>query len=278
MITSFINDLPKKAQKQVLKSVIGSLNSSIIGYARGHIRASKFENISRADHVPTIDDYNDAEAAIAESNVSQHLAELAGLTPMMPPLIIAEKLSIIRNWLAELLIQYASTEYDVPLSIGNTIAFQIKRSPAVNEAALHALADAMSLDFDTLKLLKVKVQDDDKTELTEIAGQIITLCEKFDGKFCDELEIEQVFDSLPVHIQYKFTLAITKALEKAEMNALMDLLKYNRLDGAADSKMIKATKNTIIRWMVQFSTENSTTLDEFVSRGGNLPSIPTLVD
>ena len=97
-VTSTVLSLPVMPRKGLLKTLIGSLNSSIISYTRGHIRQSRYENISNQAEAPTIDAFNEAMADIHEESADRKALEDMGLNTAMPNIEIARKLDVVRLW------------------------------------------------------------------------------------------------------------------------------------------------------------------------------------
>ena len=268
--TAAFDDLPANARKTALKSVIGSLNSSIIGYVRTHIRSSRFENISREVTRPTIDDYNNAQAQIGEATADDRALNDMGLAHRVPAIEIARRLEVLRGWCTVKLADVAKGVNDVPLSIGNTLQFQLSREPNINAPALKALAAALELDVEALTAAKVKMHNDDLTELQDMAGQIETLIAEFPESDDDEGIAEEAFEQLPVQLQYKLMATLTTACDKASARALQDLLRFNRIAAAGDIALIKGVCRQVNTWGSNFITKHESEINEYVDRGGRL--------
>lgn len=270
MFPNFIAQLPTQPRKLVLKSLIGSLNSSIIGYVRGHIRNSRYENVSRAPTEPTIDAFNEALAEQQESLHDVQALKEMGLDAVMPAIEVAHKLETVRCWAIEELTSLATHPADVPLTIKNTIEFQIKREPDINEPALKALAQAIQVDLDALKAVKVKMHQDDRDELIDMQGQIIDTVSDLD---IEGIDVEDAIDSLPVHLRYKLMATLATSIKKAGDKALQSLLRYNRLESAGDITMIKATHAEIYAAIQELTNKEAVSLGEYQDRGGRLVEV-----
>lgn len=270
MFPNFIAQLPTQPRKMVLKSLIGSLNSSIIGYVRGHIRNSRYENVSRAPTEPTIDVFNEALAEQQESLHDARALKEMGLDAVMPAIEVAHKLETVRCWAIEELTSLATHPADVPLTIKNTIEFQIKREPDINEPALKALAQAIQVDLDALKAAKVKMHQDDRDELIDMQGQIIDTVSDLD---IEGIDVEDAIDSLPVHLRYKLMATLATSIKKAGDKALQSLLRYNRLESAGDITMIKATHAEVYAAIQELTNKEAVSLGEYQDRGGRLVEV-----
>jgi len=278
MFTSIHHGLPASVGKTILKSVIGSLNATVIAYTRGYLRFDAIENIAAnrsgrtlAD-VPTIDDYCDAHAAIDEAKVNDKFTEDLGFAPVMSNAHIIERLMITRNYMAGQLTQLATQQNDVPLSIAETIRFQIDRQPDSNDTLLDAMAAAVDIDPAVLKAAKVKMINDDRAQLVEMAGRIISHLQEFNGHEFEHDEVDTQFDGLPAHVQYKLYAGVIRAYDKATQSALVSLLR-GKLDAAADTKFIKANKDDMMLWLKSFYVQHDRELNEYMERGGNLPEL-----
>lgn len=287
MISTIHHDLPLNVSKQIIKSIIGSLNATAIAYARGHLRFNAIENIvsRKEDEVPTIDDYNDAQNAIDEAVTrNTEVAPGMGFTVEMQSGELAENLMRIRSFFAAWLEQHKAVQNDVPLSIADTVKFQMARQPTNDDAMIEALAAAVDIDPELLKHTKLKMEATDAADLKANAGKIITYLEAFeqygtDGAghkvhvtSDDDARLESMFDKLPAHVQYKLMSAAIRAHEKAQEKALMALLR-GKLDAAGDIKMVKAHRADLLAWLVTFSRAKRVQLDAYLERGGVLMEI-----
>lgn len=271
MITTIHHNLPQNISKQVLKSVIGSLNATAIAYARGYLRFNPVENIADRVDVPTIDDYNDALADTSAATESANHSELMGFTKPMANDELCERLMVCRNYLSEKLKNMAQFANDQPLTIKETIKFQIERQPDNNDELLDALAAAVEIDAETLKAARIKMINDDRADLVKSAGKVITFLEAFDGAYHEHDQVEELFAGMPAHVQYKLIASGIRAHDKAADKAMVALLR-GRLDAAAELKLIKGSKKDLIIWINTFASMNRAALDAYVERGGMLPT------
>jgi|GEM_PF-1907101 len=284
-ITTIHHNLPLNVSKQIVKSIIGSLNATAIAYARGHLRYNAIENIADRKDVPTIDEYNDAQNAVEEANFrNTTVADGMGFEVQMQSGELAENFMRLRNYFAAFLAQHQATQNDVPLSIAETVKFQLTRPSQNNDDMIEALALAVDVDPEMLKAAQLKMVTDDTADLKANAGKVITYLEAFEtyakdegGKqvpVCDEdeISIESMFDTLPAHVQYKLMSAAIRAHDKAVQKALMALLR-GKLDAAGDSKMLKANRESLVAWLTTFSKVKRVQLDAYLERGGVLPEL-----
>lgn len=272
-LTAVHCELPTIVSKQILKSMIGSLNATSIAYARGHLRFAPAEQSTDADDVNTIDKFNDAQAAVAEANEQQHAATGMGFNTQMQSGELATRLMILRGYFAQELLRMQSTPNDVPLSIAETVKFQMERQPTTDEAMLEALAAAVEIDVEVLKAGKLELDVSDAADLKANAGKIITFLSRFeDNEVDDAAYVEANCDLLPAHVVYKVMFAAVRAYDKACKRALQSLLR-GKLDAAGDLKMVKAQKEAALVWLKTLSIARRVELDEYLERGGMLPEI-----
>lgn len=279
-VTSTVLSLPVMPRKGLLKTLIGSLNSSIISYTRGHIRQSRYENISNQAEAPTIDAFNEAMADIHEESADRKALEDMGLNTAMPNIEIARKLDVVRLWAIGELAALANHPSDVALTVRDTITFQIKSSLDINEPALKALALALNQDFEVLKAAKLKLIEDERDELIKMAGQIIDTVHSlnsFDEEEVDAAEADDAVSALPRHIQYKLGASVLRGLKKGGDKALASLLRYNRLESAGDIALIKGAHNELVLAMKMFAEEHVEELTAYQERGGQLAEIGMMI-
>lgn len=276
MFSQLHHNLTPIISRQILKSLIGSLNATAIAYARGHLRFNAMENIAARkgkDEVPTIDDFNDAQAAIDESKFRNDVvAPSMGFATQMPSGDLAGNLMMLREFCAAQLEQLKVAATDVPLSIAETVKFQMDRQPDVNDARIEALAEAVEMDADTLKAANLQMIADDAADLRANAGKIITFLDKFGSVQLNEGEIESLFDKLPAHVQLKLVYAGVRAHDSATKKAMMALLR-GKLDAAGDIRLIKAHREELMTWLRTFSIVKRAELDDYIERGGMLPDV-----
>lgn len=280
-ITSTVLSLPVMPRKGLLKTLIGSLNSSIISYTRGHIRQSRYENISNNNESPTIDAFNEAMADIHEQTADRAALEDMGLSVTMPNIEIARKLDVVRLWAIGELAMLANHPSDVALTIRDTITFQIKAEPNINEPALKALALALNQDVEVLKAAKLKIIENERDELIKMAGQIIDTVHSLnifdDDDQADSAQADDAVSALPHHIQYKLGASVLRGLKKGGDKALASLLRYNRLESAGDIALIKGTHNELVVNMKLFSEQHVEELTAYQERGGQLAEISMMM-
>ena len=275
-ITSIHHNLAAPVSKSIIKAMIGSINATVIAYTRGHL---KFGHKPKDDAVRTIDDHNDEIAAVADALQRERFAVDAGLETQMPTGELIERLMSIRAFFSHRLENMAASKNDTPLTIAETVQFQLSRTPDNSDAHIGAIVLALGDDFDItpemLKMAKLKMDTDDASELRAYAGRIVDYLGQYsevDFEFEDEV-VDDNFDTLPAHVRYKLISAAIRAHDKASQKALITLLRKGTLDAAGDIKMIKANKTLLLNWLIKFSQDNRHTLDAYLERGGQLMEI-----
>lgn len=271
-ITTIHHGVPKTVSKGIIKSMIGSLNATVIAYARMHLRynAKPIEQ----DGVPTIDKFNDEMAALDEQQARDKITAMQGFNAPMPTAELIDRLMALRNYFVERLMQMKDSVNDVPLSIAETLKFQCERTPDSNDALIAMLAEAVEMDPATLKAAQVKMLQDDAADLRANAGKISDFLTQFiDEDFSQEdHEVESNFAALPAHVAYKLYVAAYRAHGKASQRAMISLLR-GKLDAAGDIRMLKATQASLLEELSAFRVSHQVELDAYVERGGSLPEV-----
>lgn len=278
-ITTLHHKLTPMLSRQVIKSMIGSLNATAIAYARGHLRFNAIENVADRvkDRVPTIDDYNDAENLNDEAKFRNDVvAPGMGFAPQMPSGELAGCLMLVREFFVTQLEQLKAGPNDVALTIGETVKFQMDRQPDNNDARLEALALAVEMDVEMLKAANLQMVADDAADLRANAGKVVTFLDKFGGVHLNETELESTFDKLPAQVQFKLVYAGVRAHDSAIKKAMMALLR-GKLDAAGDIKLLRGHREELMTSLREFSVTKRAELDEYVDRGGMLPDIDNTI-
>lgn len=274
--TTVHTDLPVSVAKGIAKALIGSLNSTAIAYARGHIRFSPTENILAGDEekIPTIDDFNESLASIDAEHAHDKFASNAGLVTQMASGDIAHRLMHLRSFWCSFLLEHQVLDMDVPLSIADTLNFQMSRKPDQNEGALEALATACDIDPAILKAANLKMVTSDTDDLRNNAGKILSYLSLMTGAEhdIDSDEADSIFDELPAHVRFKLLFSALRAYDNATQTALKRLLRGN-LDGAGDIKMLEGNKLALKTALFTFQAKHRLELDAYLERGGVLPEL-----
>ena len=307
-ITTMFKELPTNVEKQIIRSLVGSLNATAINYTRGFLRKDAMMNAqAHDDGIPSIDKYNDAMAENDATINSNNFAKDSGGIQQEQLESLIYKVMVIRNYFSESLREMVSVKkknspldlfnnpYDKALSINETLAFQLNRQVDANPDRLKLLADATGINYELLHASNVKIINDDYSDLKLNAGNIrtylenlevgihkkpsrtntdievnedIEIFENFNDKFVDEQ-----FDSLPAHVQYKIVCAVERAHNKATASAVMSLLKKGNMDAAGDIKLIEGSRNDLLLWLKTFARSHAQALNDYIDRGGELPPI-----
>lgn len=267
-ITTVHHDLPIEVSKSILKSMIGSLNATVIAYARMHLRYGPRD----LPEVPTIDDANDEIAAVNEEIARAGITEDQGFNAQMPTLQLIQHLMELRDFFNDCLLQMQTTKNDVALTIAETVKFQLSRPSTTNDDMIEALAAAVEMDPEILKAAQLKMVNDDASDLKANAGRIVDFLGQYDNVYCwqDDSDVEIVFSTLPAHVQYKLVFAALRAHDKAKQKAMISLLR-GKLDAAGDIKMVSAHHADLVVYLTTFSKANRVELDAYMERGGTLP-------
>jgi hypothetical protein len=271
-ITTIHQNLPVVVSKSIIKSIIGSLNATCIAYTRGHLKFGAKQK--PVDHIPTIDDHNDEIAAVNAAIERNRASGDMGFAVQMPTGELIERLMAIREFFVDQLMQHA-TMNDTPLTIAETVKFQMDRQPenkdAFIDALIAALGDDTGITKEMLVAANLKNTADDAADLRNNAAKIVDHLDQYAGvdfEFDDDA-VNDNFAALPAHVQYKLMSAAIRAHDKAVQGAVVKLLRGN-LDAGGDVKMLRANRGELIIWLTDFSKRHRNDLDAYVERGGML--------
>lgn len=301
------HNLHSKLSMSIIKSMIGSLNATCIAYTRGYLRFAPKEQVNPADEVNHIDNYNDGMNAIAEAIQRDQASRDMGFNTQMNTGELIQRLMAVRSYFAAELAQLAQTKNDVPLSIAETIQFQVDRQPDDNSSFIEALAIAIEIDPTILKEANIRKNMDDARDMRENAGRIYDHLSQYDLttstgdvksnytaaqfsklpkamqkklEFAESMRGNEEFDTeavdaniaaLPAHVQYKLMFAAHRAYAKMETKTLTALLRGGNLDAATDYKLLKMNRADIENQLRSFYTKHEVELDAYMERGGSLP-------
>lgn len=276
-ITHTIAILPLRAKKQVLRSLVASLNQSIIGYARSHIRDMKYAPVSE---VPTNDLRNEQLAEADETAQTARFMTDAGQAPRIEPLVQCQRVTILRNWLAEqiMITDGYNPQYDAPFNVANSLAYQIDRAPSTDESAILKLAESTGIAVERLRRAGVTMHDDERTDLIKNSNRILAVYDDCSASepLLDEAQVEALIDELPVQLVYKLGIKINTLLIAASDRAVELMLKPQQRgskEAAGDVKLIDVARAEHFKLLTAFDKQHAAELDAYAERG-YLPIMP----
>ncbi len=299
IITHTISILPVKAQKLVMKSLVASINQSIIGYARAHIKRLKYAD--RGEQLPsvklaaelaskngtnTFDNYNCEEVGKDLASESDRFMIDAGNEIVETPLQQCRKFSVLRSWLAIMLENTPDyvAKFDSAYGVANSLAYNLSREPEDNSAAMRKLAEATGIPLERLQHAGVKQFDDSATELRDNASRILGIyddCCLFEDNLYEldpqlfsldvdtqadigNTNFEILFGSLPVQTQYKLGIKINEALIRASDDCvalMLDPKRRGSKEAVGDVRLIDAAREEHYDWLVAFDKRHGSELD-----------------
>ena len=299
IITHTIASLPLRAQKQVLKTLVASLNQSIIGFARSHIRAA---NYLPDDVINSIDNFNERAADKGIKEASDEFMHNSGLAVVDSPFTQCQRVSILRNWFEDMITETDNfnPQYDAPFSVGNSLAYQIKRAPQTNLDELKAQAQATGIPLERLLSVGTQAVEDEHSSLVQNAGRILDVYDE--ASVTDKgiryvasdnytvpdhvesdignMNIETLFATLPIHAQYKMGIKINEVLIKASDAAVKLMLNPRQRgskEAAGDVKIIDFARLEHFNWLSKFNQKHDAALEAYGDRG-YLPEMPDQFD
>ena len=272
MITN-ITELPRRARNATIKTIIGSMNQSIIGYARIAVRQEEKPTNS-------IDDYNDDKASNLEADTRLPLAEMSGVTLPFDAKDVTQGMVQIRNWLEGVILNDSPTKFDLPFRVCDSMQYQIDRAPRDNDTELKALAKAHDIPLAKLQEVQLKTTSDEHGELIRVRPLVLDLVASFGGQDLDAIETERIFEQLPIHLQYKIAVRALETINKQYDTTIVLFLnprQRGHSDASTDLKLIEAIRHDLHTELVHFDKTHTAELDAYIDRGGNLPAIPNIV-
>lgn len=284
--SAIITSLPEQAQRFVLKSFVGTLNMSILGYLQQHVRREDPNAATAADQprnpeddvIPTIDDFNDMLARMSEQVADERFREDAGLPPTITPMQVAEALITMREAIAAKLEQGARSPRDLGLPLIETLKFRVNQAPRIDEQEIARLAAAFNRPVAAFREAKLRNYNDERTQLMKYSAKMIEAYTAVRDNL-GELEFEQCDDSLgrlPPHVQYKLMCALIDKLHKADGIEMQALLRFNRLESGSNMKLIEASVEATMAWISSFTQVYAYELAEYIERGGQLKTLEEL--
>lgn len=283
---AIIASLPEQTQRFVLKSFVGTLNMSILGYLQQHVRREDPNAATAADQprnpeddiIPTIDDFNDMLARMSEQVADERFREDAGLPPTITPLQVAEALITMREAVADKLEQSARSARDLALPLIETLKFRVNQAPRIDEQEVARLAAAFNRPVAAFRAAKLRNYNDERTQLMKYSAKMLEIyattrdsLEHVEFEHCDD-----ALSQLPPHVQYKLMSALVDKLHKADGIEMQALLRFNRLESGSNMKLIEAAINDAMQWIKSFTQTHAYELAEYIERGGQLKTLEEL--
>lgn len=310
-ITNTIAQLPVRAQKLVLKSLVASLNQSIIGYARSHIRSIKYApkadmhpaeklalEIAEDTGTKTFDELNESQIANDLNGSAKEFMLNAGNEVVETPLELCLKFTALRNWMEQMIqeTQDYNPQYDAPFSVANSLAFQIQRAPTSNADEMKKKSIATGIPLHRLLSVEAKAADDERAQMILMAPAVLALYDdctsaqhdmkelppNLDGEISRVLDdvvnvnVENMISCLPIPSQYKMGIKVNDVLIKASDDAVKLMLRPRQRGSdtaAGDVAIIDAARLEHFNLLKIFDKQHSAALDAYAERSF-LPIIP----
>lgn len=276
------------ARRYVMWSVANSLNNSIIGQLQSHLRREAFDeqdevnrsveyNNEQMDQA-TLDKYNEQRAAVDAMIAEQEARVDQGFEAITPPIDIAEILVNLRAWLAGRMEFMAKSRYELAQPISESIAFRLKDAPKADEKKVMQLHILTKLPLDVLRKADLKVKVTERDVLVKNMHRIIELSEELVEKapVTDE-QVEQNFDALPVHVQYRLIGAVIRSLKGAMDAEVKALIRFGRTDAVTNRLIIEQVLEGYKALLGEFTSTHADALYEYEQRGFPLPTLEQLL-
>jgi len=222
----YIEGLPSNIRQQVLFSIVGSLNSSLVGIAQGIARRIQ------ANDTPVLDlDPFEIKTMLAGMDNRDGTEQARKIN------------ALAQHWRDDLI---ALTDKPSNGSLGNTIDFMINQPRQLDEDLAKAALKAAGLPDVPTALIKVRFDDQQKKKSEALAAQrgeiewIIEqgLCDQDDDGYL--LEAGNVFSNLDENLQQRISEKLVSALERTRDTAVVAVLNRDKRWSFGDLPVIGA--------------------------------------
>lgn len=252
------------------RSMVGTLNFTISNLLTADIR-KRMQGVpvdaNGVDIDPllqkygnTLDRRNEQDEAARGEEHEQHMREEQGFEVGIPPIELAARLKIVRDWLADDLDEHAGlirntldprggvikNPYDVARSLEDSFAQQLVQQPRVNEVLLKAQADALGIPFeDALRVTKQRQEAGIrfmKANQKEILGMLQTLSASGpDGHALTTADAEDVEPALPAIHRARLYVAADRGLWY-ERDRAINMVLRGHPDGNGNVKLVNGKR------------------------------------
>lgn len=311
-ITHTIALLPLRAQKQVLKTLVASMNQSVIKHARAHIREEK--RASRAEvltsdrlnneralelGVPTFDQFNEIEVQkIAKGEGDSFLENSGGVIPE-EPLVSCIRATALRNFLVARLenTEDYNDVYDAAFGVANSLAFNIERMPNPDLDAIKRQAEATGIAYERLvsagamdaaRGRDALIKDRDRilgiyeqcSMGEDTIGKSVTPISAEDMSEGIDTWIENLIQELPAPDQFKLGVKVDEIIVRAASDAVTLMMRPRQRGSntaASDVVLIDSARAQHFKQLSTFEKKNASALDAYADQAW-LPMMPDEVE
>lgn len=290
------------------RSIVSSLNFTIASMVANAVRNNMFGvpaetgdtpdlKLSPGEHVPGpgIDGFNEAYAAAEEARHEAQMRHEQGYVVDVPPLELAGMLKVIRDHLAENLLENAGMRqnpldpkrglYPDPYHVGESLsvsfAKQMEMAPRVSEAQVRAQAEALNLDFEDCMRVTKQRQERGARFLKDNREEILQMLDNLgaidaEGNPYGTADAEEVFEKLPAIHRARMYVSADRGLWY-ERDRAIGMMMRGHPDGPANIKLIDAARQEIHDEFDRFMKREDVRRDisDAVQRGATWP---TLID
>ena len=290
MFTELLSDPDPQIRNDVLFSFEGSLNWSLMSYARMVIAKRRIRN--EDDETPSIDARNEAEDAegknsgcYSQGDLEQASAEYAGNRVAMPADQIVKHLAVLRRFV-HMKQEEAHRNPLVPFTprpMSETVDYIIKTQLAPVTADTIKIANAakeLNIPAKIMADIQNAQSHNDRERLMLMRDEIIELIDSAcSGMAPDEQMVEEALDSLPAHIQYAQYAAVLNGYANAFLSATRRYLGgrgTQALDALGAIPLIRNMHTRGMETLRRFAQRHADELMDYGARGGKLRDVRPL--
>lgn len=284
----FINLLTTtpQARRYCLWTAANSMNNFIIANIQSHLRQERYalhgaeETNQSIDYLSrigadqkTLDEFNEQQAAIEALKTSATNRVEQGFDAPVDPLDTAETMVALRSFIAATMLASATRQRDLPQPIADSIAYRLRKVPAVDEVKLARIHAATGVPMAALRRADLKVKMSDRKRLLEDAGTIVDQATQLAWKSSPDLpEAEELFKALPVQTQYRLIGNLTRALTAALASEVAALIRYGRMDSVTNRVLINEVLEAYKVFFDTFIHDHVDALADYEANGYTLPT------
>lgn len=262
-------NLPSFETKQIYKSLMLSLNWSIIAFVQKHVAGDQREQVP--DN-PSIDVFNDTEAAIDALLGNEAHSEEIGFTPMMPPLETAHAYAKIRKWLEievrqiekneKLMLAYVPVS-SISTALGDTLKQMVRPQPLMSETQARAYAESRGMEVAHVMAADKRKKERSQNDTAKHAVAIAECISNFPD-YSDETEADDAFDSLSFVQKVVLYSKVLKFFDK-QLSYLSERIMNPRSGGddQATYNIVLARKRELLRDVHEFLYTHPAQYEEF---------------
>jgi hypothetical protein len=267
-------------------SLVGSLNFMISNLIQQQLR----RDLYGAPTEGGIDAANEEAAGHEATAEETRTREEQGFATVEEPLVTAAKLKLVRDSVQDDLLRHAARkpmvtdpsktipdQFHIGIAFADSVDYQGKMGARINDAQVRAEAKVVGCTEDEIRTVLLSRHNRQLNFLKDNKQRILDIyhglaAKGTDGHPYDLEDADAVFANLPAIVQLRLAAAVDKGLYKGRMREVERHMN-RQVDALANLALIDGVRREALqevgRWYLKAEFKQS--LDEALSRGGNLP-------